>query len=358
MGGKKGEDSGDKTEKPTPKRLRDARKDGDVPKSKELTSTVLVLLWLLMIMFAMPMMKARLFELFDTVVAAMNQPFAAALPRVGVTAVEVLAWLTVPFLLGMIVVGTIVEFLQIGPVFAPKKLKPDASHLNPAEGIKKMFSQDNLVEAAKALAKTSLLVGLFIWVLFSLIGQFVLLPFAGPHAMGEAHWVAARWLAAGVIFVFFFVSVLDSFYQRYSFTKKMRMSKRDIRQESKDNEGDPMIKNQRRQLHQEWAQQNTLAGVRGASVVVTNPTHLAIAIRYDMEEDDLPVIVAKGEDHEAALIRQAAEEAGVPIMRNVTLARGLYEDVEVDDFLPSDYFEAVAELLRWAESIREARDGR
>lgn len=358
MAGKKGEDSGDKTEKPTPKRLRDARRDGDVPKSKELTSTVLVLLWLLMLMFAMPMMKARLFQLFDMAVASMGQPFSVALPRLGVTAVEVFAWLTLPFLLGAFVVGVIVEFLQVGPVFAPKKLKPDGSHLNPVEGIKKMFSQDNLIEVVKAIAKTSLLVGLFIWVLFGLIGQFIKLPFAGPEAMGEAHWVAVKWLAAGVIFVFFFVSVLDAFYQRYSFTKKMRMSKRDIRQETKDNEGDPMIKNQRRQLHQEWAQQNTLAGVRGASVVVTNPTHLAIAIRFDMDEDDLPVIVAKGEDHEAALIRQAAEEAGVPIMRNVTLARGLYERVEVDDSLPSDFFEAVAELLRWAESVREARDGR
>src|SRR5699024_10875640 len=124
MAGKKGEDSGDKTEKPTPKRLRDARRDGDVPKSKELTSTVLVLLWLLMMKFAMPMMKARLFQLFDMAVASMGQPFSVALPRLGVTAVEVFAWLTLPFLLGAFVVCVIVEFLQVGPVFAPKKLKP------------------------------------------------------------------------------------------------------------------------------------------------------------------------------------------------------------------------------------------
>ncbi len=359
MGGqKKNEDSGDRTEKPTPKRLRDARKDGDVAKSKELTSTALVLLWLVMIMLAMPLIEGQLAAVFDTAIAVMNQPFDAALKRVGVTAIEALLWLSVPFLLIAFVVGVIVEFLQVGPVFALKKLKPDGNKMNPVEGVKKMFSQDNWVELIKAVVKTGLLVGLFLWVLLSLIGQFVKLPYATAAAMGHAHWVAVDWLAAGVLFVFFLVSVLDVFYQRYSFTKKMRMSKRDIKQETKENEGDPMIKGQRRQLHQEWAQQNTLAGVRKASVVVTNPTHLAIAIRYDIDEDELPMIVAKGEDHEAALIRQTAEEAGVPIMRNVTLARGLYERVEVDDLLPSDFFEAVAELLHWAESVRAARDGR
>ncbi|MEV8520863.1 type III secretion system export apparatus subunit SctU [Dyella marensis] len=351
-------DSGDRTEKPTPKRLRDARKEGDVHKSRELTSTVLVLAWLLMVMLGMPLIRARLAGLFDTTLAGLNQPFGQALHTVGLATLEAFLWLTLPFLLGAVAVGVMVEFLQVGPVFAPKKLKPDASRLNPAEGIKRLFSQENLVEVIKAIAKSGLLIGLFAWVLFALIGQFALLPQAPPEMLGEAHWVAVKRLATGVIFVFFFVSVLDAFYQRYAFTRKMKMSRRDIKQELKDNEGDPMVKGRRRQLHQEWAQQNTLAGVRSASVVVTNPTHLAIAIRYQQGEDDLPVIVAKGEDHEAALIRQAAEEAGVPIMRNVMLARGLYEKVEVDEFLPSDFFEAVAELLRWAESIRDSRDGK
>lgn len=357
-GKKKGEDSGDRTEKPTPKRLRDARKEGDVSKSKELTSTVLVLLWLIMLLLAMPMVKARLAHLFDLAVAAMGQPFGTALRQVGVDAVETMLWLSLPFLLGAFATGVIVEFLQVGPVFALKRLKPDGNRMNPVEGLKRMFSRDNLVELVKAVVKSSLLIGLFVWVLLALIGPFVKLPFAPPQALGEAHWLAVKWLAAGVILVFALVSVLDAFYQRYAFIKKMRMSMRDIRQEHKESEGDPMIKGQRRQLHQEWAQQNTLASVRKASVVVTNPTHVAVAIRYQIDEDDLPVIVAKGEDHDAALIRQAAEEAGVPIMRNITLARGLYERVEVDDLLPGDFFEAVAELLRWAESVRQSRDGR
>lgn len=351
-------DSGDRTEKPTAKRLRDARKDGDVHKSRELTSTTLVLTWLLMVMMGLPLIRARLSGLFDTVMQGVHQPLDQALHDIGWAACSVFLWLTVPLLLCAAAIGVVVEFLQVGPVFAPKKIKPDASRMNPAEGIKRLFSQENLMEVIKAIVKSGLLIGLFAWVLFALIGQFVKLPYVSPEATGEALWIAVKRFAIGVIFVFFLVSALDVFYQRYAFTRKMKMSRREIKQELKENEGDPMIKSRRRQLHQEWSQQNTLAGVRKASVVVTNPTHLAIAIRYEQGEDDLPVVVAKGEDHEAALIRQAAEEAGVPIMRNVTLARGLYEKVEVDDYLPGDFFEAVAELLRWAESMRKERDGK
>ncbi|GLQ95581.1 type III secretion system export apparatus subunit SctU [Dyella acidisoli] len=351
-------DSGDRTEKPTAKRLRDARRDGDVPKSRELTSTVVVLAWLLMVMMGMPLIHTRLNELFDTVLQGLHQPFDRALHNVGWAACIAFLWLTVPLLLGAMAISAMVEFLQVGPVFAPKKFKPDLSRMNPTSGIAKLFSQENLIEVIKALAKSALLIGLFVWLLFALIGQFVKLPYAPPEGMGDALWIAVKRFATGVIFVFFFVSALDVFYQRYAFTKKMKMSRREIKQELKENEGDPMIKSRRRQLHQEWSQQNTLASVRKASVVVTNPTHLAIAIRYEQGEDDLPVIVAKGEDHEAALIRQAAEEAGVPMMRNVSLARSLYENVEVDEYLPGDFFEAVAELLRWAESIRASRDGK
>ncbi|HEV2679951.1 MAG TPA: EscU/YscU/HrcU family type III secretion system export apparatus switch protein, partial [Rhodanobacter sp.] len=188
----KNQDSGDRTEKPTPKRLRDARRDGDVPKSRELTSTALVLAWLLMVMLGMPMIHARLDGLFNTVMQDFNQPFGRALHHAGVKTLEVFLWLTVPFLLGAMAIGVLVEFLQVGPVFAPKKVKPDASRVNPAEGMKRIFSQENLVEVIKAFAKSALLIGLFVWVLYSLIGQFVLLPYAPPEALGEAHWMAVK----------------------------------------------------------------------------------------------------------------------------------------------------------------------
>jgi len=352
------EDSGNRTEKPTPQRLKKARKEGDISKSKELTSTVLVLVWLVMIWLMLPVMRDRIGALVDASIEAMRQPFVIAAPALGMQAVTTGLWILLPLLFGSVFLGLLIEFLQAGPVLAPKKAKPDLKHINPMSGLKKVFSKDNLVEVAKALIKSSALIGIFVVVLFNYVPQLAALPLGRPASVGELLWASGIRIGVWVIFVFFFISALDVFYQRFSFMKKMRMSIRDIRQETKENEGDPYIKGRRRQLHHEWAQQNMLSSVRRSSVVVTNPTHLAIALYYEPGETELPMVVAKGEDYEAKLIREAAEEAGVPIMRNVELARGLYERAELDDYLPAEFFEAVAELLRWAEGVREHRDGK
>ncbi|MEP7042828.1 MAG: type III secretion system export apparatus subunit SctU [Dokdonella sp.] len=352
------DDSGNRTEKPTPQRLKKARKEGDISKSKELTSTVLVLTWLVMLWLMLPSMRDRIGALVDASIEAMAQPFVIAAPALGQQALAVGLWILLPLLFGSVFIGLLVEFLQAGPVLAPKKAKPDLKHINPMSGLKKVFSKDNLVEVAKAIFKSAALIGIFVVVLFHYIPQLTALPYGKPSSVGALMWASAIRIGIWVIFVFFFISALDVFYQRFSFMKKMRMSIRDIRQETKENEGDPYVKGRRRQLHQEWAQQNMLSSVRRASVVVTNPTHLAVALYYEPGETELPMVIAKGEDYEAKLIREAAEEAGVPIMRNVELARGLYERTELDDYLPAEFFEAVAELLRWAESVRESRDGK
>ncbi|WP_300616238.1 type III secretion system export apparatus subunit SctU [Dokdonella sp.] len=351
-------DTGNRTEKPTPQRLKKARKDGDVSKSKELTSTVLVMVWLVMIWLMLPSIRTKAGTLIEHIVDAMGQPFEIVAPALGWEALTLGLSICLPLLFGAVFVATLTDFLQAGPVLAPKKVKPDIKHVNPMSGIKKIFSKDNLVEVAKAIIKSGALIGILVAVLFAFIPLLAALPFGQPLSMGQLLWDGITRIGIWVVFVFFFLSALDVFYQRFSFMKKMRMSLRDIRQETKENEGDPYIKGRRRQLHQEWAQQNMLSSVRRSSVVVTNPTHLAIAILYEHGETELPLIVAKGEDYEAKLIREAAEEAGVPVMQNVELARGLYERAELDDYLPAEFFEAVAELLRWAESVREQRDGR
>jgi len=350
-------DSGDRTEKPTAKRLKDARKEGDVHKSKELTSTVLVMIWLVMVWLLTPAYYRRLEGLFMQSFDLMQDARPGVIGGFLVTSVETLMILCVPVMMGAALLGLFVEFLQVGSVFAPKRVKPDAARLNPAEGVKKMFSQENLVEVLKSVFKTAALTTIFVLVLFSLLADYVKLPLGEPGNIASAHWAGMLRIGIWTVFVFFFVSALDAFYQRHAFVKRLRMSRRDIRQELKENEGDPYIKSRRRQLHQEWAQQNMLQSVRQSSVVVTNPTHIAVALTYEPGETDLPVVTAKGEDHEADLIRKAAEDAGVPIMRNVALARGLNEKIEIDDYISSEFFQAVAEVLRWAEEMRRARDG-
>jgi type III secretion protein U len=349
-------DGGDKTEKPTAKRIKDARKEGDIHKSRELTSTVLVLTWLIMFWLLMPFIVGRLEALFTRIFLSVGHLSDAALHATIIDAAQTLLWISAPLLLLACGVGVLVEFLQVGPILAFQRLKPTVSRLNPAEGMKKIFSQENLVELIKSIVKTAALIGILVWVLFSMMDQYLALPFGQPAAIAAAHWQGMLRIGIWVVFIFFFVSAMDAFYQRFAYVRKLRMSRRDIRQELKDTEGDPYIKGRRRQLHQEWAQRNMLAAVRKSNVVVTNPTHIAVALVYEPGETDLPIVAAKGEDYDAELIRKEAEEAGVPIMQNIPLARGLHENIEVEDYITAEFFEAVAEVLRWAESVRNARD--
>ncbi len=342
----------DKTEQPTAKKLRDARKEGNVSKSKELTSTVLVLGWLVGAWLLMGFMYARIAALFEQSLEAIQLPFNDAVQRLAISALDALLWLTLPLLALAVFLGVVVEFLQVGPIATFAKIKPDLSKLNPAEGIKKMFSMDNLVELVKSIGKSAALLFIGFLVLRGLLPELMQLPYAPPAAMGTAIWQGLMQIGIWTIFVFFFVSVLDASYQKFSYLKQLRMSRRDIRQEVKENEGDPYIKSRRRQLHQEWSQQNMLNAVRGSNVVVTNPTHIAIALQYEQGVTDLPVVVAKGEEHLAELIKKTAEEAGVPILQNIELARGLNEKVELDDYIHNEFFEAVAQVLHWAETVR------
>jgi type III secretion protein U len=345
----------DKTERPTPKRIRDARKEGNVSKSRELTATVLTLGWLVGGWLLMGFMYSRLQELFDQSLKAMQLPFRQALLETSAIAFQTLLWLSLPLLGLAVFLGLIVEFLQVGPIATMKKLTPDLDKLNPVEGIKKMFSLDNLVELVKSILKSVALIGIGWYVLWKMMPDLLLLPYGSPAQMGSAIWHALTRITLWTIVVFFFVSALDVWYQKFSYTKQLRMSRRDIRQEVKENEGDPYIKSRRRQLHQEWAQQNMLSAVRGSSVVVTNPTHIAVALQYELGVTDLPVVVAKGEGDLAEQIKRAAEEAGVPILQNIPLARGLNEKVGLDDYVDSEFFDAVAEVLYWAESVRRER---
>ena len=352
------EQSGDQTEKPTPKRLKDARKEGNVAKSRELSGTITLLCWLVVAWLAVPPIRGQLQELFQRFIDSIG--IAGEVGPHGLQAIESLGWeacktlllVTLPVLVGVSLIGLLSEFLQVGGLFTLKRIVPKGEHLNPAEGLKRMFSQNNFVEVVKSLLKTAGLVAIFVLVLERVMPEIMRLPVGSVSDVGAAHWHALMWLGIWTICVFALLSVLDALYQRYAFIKKMKMSRRDIRQELRDTEGDALVKGRRRQLHQEWAQQNMLNAVRGASAVVVNPEHIAVAIVYEQGKTELPVVCAKGEDYEAQLIREAAEEAGVPIMRNVELARGLHEKVGLDEYITAEFFRAVAELLRWAETIR------
>jgi type III secretion protein U len=354
-------DGGDKTEKPTAKRLRDARKKGDVSKSREVTSTAGLLAWLVLGALVLGLAGERLAWLFGRLFELVGQGwseqgFGVAAATLGWLAAEALLWLSALLLLPAAGLGLLVDFLQTGPVLAFEKLSPKLEHLDPAQGIKRMFSLDNLVELAKSVGKTALLLLIGLLVARSLLPQIMGLAGSedvAPQAMGALVWQSTVQLLAWTVAVFAGVAALDAAWQRHSYLKKLRMSLRDIRQELKDSEGDPHIKQHRRQAHAEWSQRNAAAAARNANALVVNPTHVAIAIDYDRERCPVPMVSAKGEDHVARAMREAAEEAGVPIVRNVPLARDMLARAEPGELVPPDLFDVIAEVVLWAREVRE-----
>jgi len=353
----KKDEGADRTEQPTPKRLRDARKEGDVWKSREITSTATLLAWLVAGFMLVASAGRHLRELLQAMLAAPGADFAVAARDLGAQAADTLLLTTALALVPVGLAGALVEFLQAGPVLALGKVKPRLENMNPVTGVQRMFSVDNLVEVLKALAKTAALFVIGALVLRALLPQVAVLHLPpgrmGGEELARLFWEASLRLVGSALAVFVLLGALDAAWQRYSYLKKLRMSRRDIQREMKDDEGDPHVKSQRRQAHREWSQRNAAQAARDADVLIVNPTHVAIALEYDRESREVPTVSAKGEDETARAMREAAEDAGVPIVRNVELARELLAGTAEGAIVPGHLFDIVAEVIVWAREVRE-----
>ncbi|MCJ2189084.1 EscU/YscU/HrcU family type III secretion system export apparatus switch protein [Novosphingobium beihaiensis] len=358
-------DGGDKTEKPTQKRLRDARRKGDVAKSKDFGSAIGMAAWLVLAFSATSFVGARLTGLAREVIsAAPDGEFVPLLQNLGAEAAGLTLLAAAFTLIPAAVIGIAGEFLQVGALVTTEKLKPAFDKLNPMEGLKRMVSLDNLFELIKTLIKAVLVLGVAGLVLAGGMGRYVEVLNAarwrplggmGPVVAGETLALTRSLtvqLIAGTFGIFLLVGFADRAWTQHRYIKKMMMSRRDLKQEHKDNEGDPHLKGQRRQMHEEWANQNAVGAAGQASVLLTNPTHIAIALDYDPDECPVPVVAAKGEGPLAAAMRRRAAEEGVPIVRNVQLARTLFATAPVNTLIPSDHFDAIAEIILWARRAR------
>lgn len=346
------DDSGEKTEQPTAKRLRDARRDGDVPKSQDLNHTVTTLVWTLLLLGLSGFAADRIGSLLDFTWTQTDLSSPTALRDVGIAVLKTFALLTILPLGIVALCGAFVEFLQVGAVLAPKRVMPQGSRLNPANGFKRIFSTDNLFELVKGLIKTLLLGAVVFWLMKHYLPDILRLPAAGLQAYMGLDRRILLMLGACIVVLFAFVSIADRLFQNYSHRKRLRMSKSDVKREHKQDQGDPQLRGQRKRLHRQWSNQDARQAARNATALVVNPTHIAIAILYDPAQTAVPTITAKGEGHLAKMMRREAKDAGVPIIRNVPLARSLNFCAEEDDFIPEEFFDAVAEVLAWAERMR------
>ncbi|MBV8191978.1 MAG: type III secretion system export apparatus subunit SctU [Alphaproteobacteria bacterium] len=346
----------EKTEPPTPKKQREAREKGQVAKSRDLVQAVLFLALLGVLLGNSGTVTDLFGKLILLPADLYSLPFPVALREFGLSAIDIALVISAPVIGATIIAAIAGNVLQTGFLLAAKALKPDLGKLNPGAQLKNMFSAKSLIEFAKSLVKIIVLTTILYVVVRGGMRDLLYSVTCGLYCVLG---VAGRMLNQVVITaggVFLIVAAADYFLQRSQHMKQLRMSKDEVKREYKEMEGEPLIKSKRKQLHQEIMMEDTRQRVRQSSVLITNPTEIAVAIHYDSEKTPLPVVIAKGEGLLARRMMQIAREEGIPILENIPLARSLHYDAPVDQYIPSSLIEPVAEVLRWVQSLKDEAD--
>lgn len=343
----------DRSEQATPFRLREARRKGQVPKGQELISLlVLVSAYAGFILFEPESPSLRVLQMVMSVAGEISLDGNGTIRLYGHT-LMLIAGAFWSFVALIVFAGMLGNFIQTGPVFSVHPLKPDFNKLNPKNGFKRIFSSRTLYEFIKTLIKL-LLLGLAIYAFLRMsMPALIALVDYPAKAIGSALAEWLKQLAGILIGLLVLVTVADVAFSRWDFARRMRMSRRQVREEVKRREGDPQIRSRIRQLQRENANRaRSLKNVPNAHLVVTNPTHLAVAVRYDRGRMAAPIVSAKGAGDLAVKIRSVARTHGIPVVENRALARKLFREVSLDQPIPSDVFEVVARLLVWSFSLR------
>lgn len=348
----------DKTEPASPRRLEKAREEGQVARSRELTTFLLLAIGL----GALWGMGAALYGRFGQV---MEQAFLferaqafqadAMLDRALLFSQQSLLNL-LPFFMAAAVTALVSPMLLGGLLVSGKSLVPQFSRLNPMKGLKRIFSVQALAEFAKVLAKAAAFGTVLTFFLQAKLPEFIaLLELPLERALLSALQLLIT--TCGLLVLALFVVVLiDVPYQLWHHAKQLRMSKEELKREYKEADGDPMVKSRIRAQQQAMARRRMMANVPTADVIITNPTHYAVALRYDESRSGAPRLVAKGADEVARRIRELGAESGVPLLEAPPLARALYRHVDLDQEIPAQLYTAVAEVLAWVFSLRRARE--
>ncbi|MEQ9453282.1 MAG: flagellar biosynthesis protein FlhB [Phycisphaeraceae bacterium] len=344
------ESAAERTEPATPKKRQKAREDGNIAKSMDLTAAVALLLGIVLLYI----LGRQIFTgLIDHVERSLNQAFSnnpartGDLPAMLLDGIHVLLWLITPFMAGLAFIALLSTLYQVGPLLTTKVLEPKLSRFNLIKGAQQMVNLRAFVRLIQSMAKVIALLGLG--------GILVYLDL--EHLKHLAHLeVAPAFLAASELafdlalklaIMLLVLGILDYTYQKWQHEEDLKMSKQDVKEEMRSMDGDPMMKQRRARVARQLAMQRIGQAIPGADVIVTNPTHYAVALRYDADTMKAPKVIAKGADLLAMRIRQLAAIHGVPILERKELARALYRDVEPGMEIPAEHYTAVAEILAY-----------
>jgi flagellar biosynthetic protein FlhB len=352
------QDDSQKTEEPTPKKLREAREKGEAAKSQEVNHWFMILAFAAIVGVFGSWLTGSVAETLRVLV---ERPHAFDLSHDGSRQVliDILSKIGLAMLVPVLVIvaaALSAGLMQTGFIVSAEPLKPKFSKISLLEGFKRQFSSRTLMEFAKGLLKISL-VGIVVMIsLWPKRDQLNDLAQMEMLQLLEVLQDTALTVLIATLSMMTVIAAADFAFQRFQHTKKLRMSRQEVKDEFKQTEGDPMVKARLRQIRMERSRGRMMAAVPTADVVITNPTHFAIALKYEMEAMSAPIVVAKGVDHLAFRIREVAEENEIPLVENRPLARALYDSVELDQEIPPEHYKAVAEVIGYV--MRLKRGGR
>ncbi|WUR12423.1 flagellar biosynthesis protein FlhB [[Empedobacter] haloabium] len=352
------EQDSDRSEQATPHKLEEARKQGSVARSMDITSLAMLAALVLVI-------KANAWEALRLTVQLQHR----ILGKIGHgdwTVASAAAWmgdlllalLTIlaPLLLALVVVAVLVNLAQTGPIFSFHPIKPDINRLNPVTGFKRVFSMRTLFEAFKSCIKLAILTTVVYFALRELVPGLVGLPGTEAKAYLRVLVGLCAALLVKLLFTHLVIALLDLGFVRWEFAKRMRMSKRDVKDEHKNREGDPRIRSRIRELRQQMLKRSkAVSKVPDADVLITNPTHLAVALSYRHGTSGAPQVVAKGAGDLARKMREVAARHQIPVVQNRPLARTLFREVDFDGYVPEKLYPQIAKIMVWVYAMRDAR---
>ncbi|NRA29277.1 MAG: flagellar biosynthesis protein FlhB [Parvularculaceae bacterium] len=344
-------DESEKTEEPSPKKLTDARKKGDIPVSREVATLGSIVATILLVAFAAPPLVRS--------ITASASPFITSAHDIAmdgsqydVTAVlgelffKIFAAMS-PLFLAFAGAALLAAFGQNALVFATDRIKPKADRLNPMKGLKKIFSQDSLVELAKNLVKVAVVTTVVAIFTMNEIENFTAMASYDLNSVPERMQGMVIKLLSAVMIVMIIIAIIDVIWKQMDWKKKQRMTKKEVKDELKQTEGDPQVKQRMSEIRRNQKRKDSMAAVPNATVLVMNPTHYAVALRYVPDEGDAPVCIAKGRNLIALKMREVAQQHNVPVIENPPLARALHAGLEEDQPIPPQFFKAVAEVINY-----------
>lgn len=348
-------DGGEKSEEPTSRKLSKAREKGTVANSKEVTTWFMLFAVALIIATASPMVLGQIKDRLTPIIAQTHEVsfYSSDIGAYVFSIVFDIMFIVIWPLLAIVFTAVLGNILQFGFMVSVESIKPKLSKLNPITGAKKFVNTKQLVEFIKNIFKLVVVGSAGTAVLIPHFGLLQALPgmdFA--HFPDELYYLILK-LFSVVLLIVFFIALADIIFQRYQHTKQLRMTKQEVKEEYKNIEGDPQVKGRMRQIRMQRAAERMMQSVPEADVVVTNPTHFAIALAYDQDTMEAPKVLAKGQDVIAAKMREIAEEHGIPMIENPPLARALYATAEIDEYIQEEHFKPVAEVISYVYNLKE-----